>query len=75
MSSQDRIEPAYVLDTNALIWSLKNDKKLSPSAAAIFQAAERGETVLIVSAIVIAELFYADKKWGYFRISPRPMPI
>ncbi len=31
-------------------------------ALAIFQAAEQGETELVISAIVMAELFYVDKK-------------
>ena len=31
-----------------------------------FQAAERGETRIIISSIVIAELFYLDKKHGMF---------
>jgi len=48
----------YVVDPNALIWYLKHDKKLGAEATAIFAAAERGETRLIVSAIVVAELFY-----------------
>jgi predicted nucleic acid-binding protein len=60
------IKPLYVVDTNTLIWYLKHDKKLSAPAATIFEAAERGETRLIISAIVIAELFYADKKHHLF---------
>lgn len=49
-----------------MIWYLKQDKKLGKQASAIFAAAERGETRLIVSAIVVAELFYADKKHYLF---------
>jgi PIN domain nuclease of toxin-antitoxin system len=60
------IEPAYVVDTMALIWYLKKDKKLSADASVIFAAAEREETNLIVSAISLAELYYANKKWGLF---------
>jgi PIN domain nuclease of toxin-antitoxin system len=66
MASPPTIEPFYVVDTNALIWYLKNDRKLGKHAAAIFSAAERGETRLIVSAITIAELFYANEKHGLF---------
>lgn len=65
-SSPPTISPAYVVDTNALIWYLLGDKKLSAHARSIFQAAERGETQLVISAIVIAELYYADKKHGLF---------
>jgi PIN domain nuclease of toxin-antitoxin system len=61
-----RIEPVYVVDTHALIWYLTNDKKLGKQAAEVFAAAERGETRLIVSAIVVAEMYYANKKNKWF---------
>lgn len=60
------LEPLYVIDTNALIWHLVNQRKLSPRAREIFAAAERGDTRLVVSSVVIAELYYADKKYGLF---------
>ncbi len=60
------LEPFYVVDTHALIWYLLNDKKLSQSAKAIFQAAEQNQTILIISAIVIAELYYANVKNKWF---------
>ena len=60
------IEPLYVVDTNALIWHLNDDRKLGKQARAIFAAAERGETRLVVSAVVIAEPYYADQKFGLF---------
>jgi PIN domain nuclease of toxin-antitoxin system len=60
------IEPVYVVDTHTLLWHLMTDKKLSASARAIFAAAERGETRLIVSVIVLAELHYANKKHKFF---------
>lgn len=60
------IEPLYVVDTNALIWHLSNDRRLSGAARAVFAAAERGETRLVLSAVVIAELFYADRKFNLF---------
>jgi PIN domain nuclease of toxin-antitoxin system len=55
-----------VVDTHALIWYLTNDKKLGNDAAQVFAAAERGETRLIVSVIVIAELYYANLKYKWF---------
>ena len=64
--SPPTISAAYVVDTHALIWYLLGDKKLSAHALVIFQAAERGETQLVVPAIVIAELYYADKKHRLF---------
>ena len=66
MTSSTTIEPAYVVDTHALIWYLTTDKKLSKRAAAIFAAAVRGETRIYVSAVVIAEMYYANKKWRLF---------
>ncbi|NOX62654.1 MAG: type II toxin-antitoxin system VapC family toxin [Chloroflexi bacterium] len=60
------IEPLYVVDTNALIWYLTNARKLGSQARSIFAAAERGDTMLVLSAITIAELYYADKKFRLF---------
>jgi len=60
------IEPIYVVDTNALIWYLTKDKKLTKAAAEIFAAAERGETSLYISVITIAEMYYANQKWKWF---------
>ena len=65
-SSQIEIEPLYVVDTHALIWHLTDANRLGREAARVFAAAERGEARLLVSAIVIAELYYADKKFGLF---------
>lgn len=59
-------EPLYVVDTHALIWYLQNDKKLSVRAKALFEAAEQNQTMLIVSAIVLAELYYANGKFQWF---------
>lgn len=65
-SSGMGVEPVYVIDTHTLIWYLTNDKKLGEQAAVIFAAAERGETRLVVSALVVAEMFYANKKHQWF---------
>jgi PIN domain nuclease of toxin-antitoxin system len=59
-------EPLYVLDTHALIWYLRDDAKLSPSARAIFLAAEANRTLLLIPAIVIAELYYVNLKHKWF---------
>lgn len=64
--SLKRIEPLYVVDTMALIWWLTQDRKLGGQAAEVFATAERGETRLLISAIAIAELFYADQKFRLF---------
>jgi PIN domain nuclease of toxin-antitoxin system len=65
-SSAIKIDRLYVVDTHALIWYLINDSKLGDQAAQVFAAAERGETRLIVSAIVIAEMYYANRKNKWF---------
>ncbi|RMF78972.1 MAG: PIN domain-containing protein [Chloroflexi bacterium] len=65
-STTTNLEPFYVVDTHALIWYLLNDKKLSSSAKSIFQAAEQNQTLLIISAIVMAELYYANAKHKWF---------
>jgi PIN domain nuclease of toxin-antitoxin system len=49
-----------------LIWYLKQDRKLGQNASAILEAAERGETLLLISAIVVAELYYANAKHNLF---------
>lgn len=64
--SSTPIEPIYVVDTNALIWHLTDPQKLTDRANSIFAAAEHGETRLLISAVVIAELYYANKKWHLF---------
>ncbi len=66
ISPDPTFRPAYVLDTHALVWYLTADHKLSPRASVIFEAAEQGHTQLIISAIVIAELFFANAKWNLF---------
>lgn len=66
-SSGTSLEPLYVVDTHALIWYLTSDKKLGAQASEIFAAAERGETALIIPAIVVAEMYFANKKYGWFK--------
>ena len=56
------LETFYVVDTHALFWRLTIDSKLSRRADEIFDAAERGETLLIIPAIVLAELYHLNQK-------------
>lgn len=65
-SATTNFEPLYVVDTHALIWYLLSDRKLSANAKAIFQAAEQHQTLLVVSVIVLAELYYANVKNHWF---------
>ena len=60
------LEPLYVADTMALIWWLTKDRKLGTQAARVFHAAEQIETSVLVSAVAIAELYYADKMFQLF---------
>ncbi|MBX3066621.1 MAG: PIN domain-containing protein [Anaerolineae bacterium] len=66
MTSLTAIEPIYVVDTNALIWHLTDPQKLTELAGSIFAAAEDGNTRLLISAVVVAELYYANRKWRLF---------
>src|SRR4030066_2439066 len=53
----------YVADTPALLWHFTNSPKLSHRASEIFAAGERGESVIFIPSIVIAEaLSIFDKK-------------
>lgn len=60
------IEPLYVVNTHALIWYLADAGKLGEKATQVFEAAERGETRLLISSIVVAEMYYANKKYRWF---------
>lgn len=66
MNSSVMIEPLYVVDTHALIWYLTGSPRLSRRVVPIFRAAERSETDLVISVMVIAEMFYANKKTKLF---------
>jgi PIN domain nuclease of toxin-antitoxin system len=54
----------YTTDTHALLWYLQASPKLGPAAIAAFQEAERGEAVIKIPVIVLAELYYANQKLG-----------
>ena len=52
----------HVTDTHSLIWHLTEDKKLSKKASAIFTEADKGEAIIIVPTIVLAEIIYICEK-------------
>ncbi len=53
----------FLTDTHALIWWFTENPKLSPTASEIFEKCEKGETIIFVPSIVIAEaLSIFDKK-------------
>lgn len=52
----------YVIDTHALFWHLINSSKLSEVGRQVFQRAFRGEVTLILSPIVLLELYGLARK-------------
>ena len=66
MTTSETLELLYVIDTHALIWYLLGDKKLSNKARAVFEAGERGDARLVLPAVVLAELYFANVKNKWF---------
>ncbi len=54
--------PDYVADTHALIWYLEDSPRLGESAQKIFDACDRGETLIFVPTIVLVEMLYLQEK-------------
>lgn len=54
----------YVADTHALYWYLTASPHLSDTARAAFDEGARGEALICVPAIVLAELYYLNQKLG-----------
>jgi len=52
----------YLLDTHALFWYLVNSPKLSEAARSVFQRAIAGDATLILSPIVLLELYGLAQK-------------
>ena len=52
----------YVADAHALGWYFTDDPRLGPHAAQVFERSERGECVILVPVIVLAELFHISRK-------------
>ncbi|MHB8627757.1 MAG: type II toxin-antitoxin system VapC family toxin [Aggregatilineales bacterium] len=65
-NDQSNNPAVYVIDTNILIWWLTELDKLNARTREIFEAAKNGQAQIIISSMVIFELFYADKKWKLF---------
>lgn len=53
----------YLLDTHALFWHLTNSAKLSDRARRIFEQAVSGQATLVLSPIVLLELYGVVKKF------------
>lgn|SRR5487761_1144192 len=54
----------YLLDTHALYWHLFGPAKLSAAAKQAIAEGEAGQALLIVSHVVLAELFFLLRKLG-----------
>jgi PIN domain nuclease of toxin-antitoxin system len=54
----------YVADTHALFWYLTSAPNLGATAKAVFQDGAQGKASIFLPAIVLAELFYLNKKLG-----------
>ncbi|MFQ4138225.1 type II toxin-antitoxin system VapC family toxin [Nodosilinea sp. PGN35] len=52
----------FVVDTHALAWFLAEDERLSATALQILSAAEAGETQVLISTLVLAELTYIAQR-------------
>lgn len=54
----------FCVDTHAIYWRRTASPKLSARAAQVFDDAVQGKATLVVSFIVVAELFYLLQKRG-----------
>jgi len=53
----------FVTDTHALLWWFTDSSKMGPKASAIYDRCERGEVIIFIPTIVIAEaLSIFDKR-------------
>ena len=48
----------YVTDTHSLLWHLYDIPRLAAGAVAAFEAVSRGDSTLLIPAIVLAEVVY-----------------
>jgi PIN domain nuclease of toxin-antitoxin system len=55
---------AYVTDTHTLFWHLTNSPRLGAQAAQAFREASSGAALIYVPVIVLAELYYLNRKQG-----------
>lgn len=54
--------PDAVTDTHALIWYLENDARLSSAASALFDACDRGLSIVYIPTICLVEIVYLQEK-------------
>lgn len=54
----------YVADTHALFWYLTGSARLGTDAKAAFDEGVKGDAIIFVPAIVLAEFYFLNKKIG-----------
>ncbi len=54
----------YVADTHALYWYLINSPLLGTNASQAFDEADNGVALIYLPTIVLAELYYLNRKYG-----------
>lgn len=52
----------YVTDTHSLLWHLYDLPRLTPAALAAFSEVETGEAILLIPAIVLAEIVFTVER-------------
>ncbi len=62
MDSEPLIQ--YVADTHGLFWYLTASPRLSVQAKAAFDSSARGEAIIYIPSIVLAELYFRNEKAG-----------
>ncbi len=56
------MSPPFVLDTHALFWHLTDPTQLSVAARQVFEDARQGHATLVLSPIVLLELYGVIRK-------------
>lgn len=52
----------YVADAHALAWYFTNDARLESQASRVFDLSEKGECLILIPTVVLAELFHISRK-------------
>lgn len=64
MDTESENVRTFVADTHALFWYLTASPRLGTKAKEVFDASARGEAIIYVPAIVLAELYFLNEKAG-----------
>ena len=52
----------YLADAHALAWFFTNDARLGANASKVFDLSEKGEGLIFIPTIVLAELYHISRK-------------